>query len=762
MVAPEPSLSAGEAAFQAGDYETAIAHFEGVCEVELDEAIRRRAQQALVVAYYRGDRPNDALKLCQELAQLPDEHPWAAKALADLTARQRRSAPGAAAPEASLPIAYATEAATAPVPFVPGRDWRNAERTQTWQKLRSPKLRRLGWLQAIALFALIWVVRVSLEWSAIALYSVLNWLPGPPPPGWIYPSLTQPLYSLLALLALLLLGSPWLLDRWLQWRHGQTAYTLPRLAARFPETAKVLQKLARERRWALPQLRLLPTDAPVAMTYGHWPRAARIVFSEGLLEILPDDELATVAALQFAAIAQRHVLFMSGAVSLLQLPFLVYEQAARWGEQGTARLAKSAPAWLAAIPRWLGGPVAAIAYGAFWLWRLPLLYVARRRWYYGDRFAAEATGNPNALSRALLKMAIGLAQHVERREQTIGLLESWELLMPVGVRQALSLGSLPDKTPFEPILAWECRNPYRFWLALVNAHPLLGDRLYLLNRYGNLWGLQPEIDLPPVVPPPPTWRDRLLKLKNSYRALPILQSAVLSGLILGTGARLALWLVGAFASWADPWLPLPLWRLVWFYQARPSSFHLLQPGRSLRALWSLLWLREAAPLWGACVLIAFSLSIIVWINGYFPDVRISPRREEPRLEDLLSDPQAVPPQSLGLRLTGKLLGRRGPSNWLGQDLVLQTATGEIKLHFVSKFGQVGNLLPHPPRPESFVGQEVEVLGWFRRGSMPWIDVDILRTQAARTRQETRSGYPVWVTGLAIAAALWGAVLIWQV
>ncbi|NJK99649.1 MAG: hypothetical protein HC910_03450 [Spirulinaceae cyanobacterium SM2_1_0] len=450
---------------------------------------------------------------------------------------------------------------------------------------------------------------------------------------------------------------------------------------------------------------------------------------------------------------------MAAAVSFLQLPFWVYEQAARWGEASHARLVKSLPSWLAAIARWLGGLIATLAYGAFWLWRLPLLYVARRRWYYSDRLAAEFTGNPNALSRALLKIAIGLAQHVERREQTSGLLEGMELLMPVGVRQAVSLGSLPDKTPFDSVLTWECRNPYRHWLALVNAHPLLGDRLYLLNRYGNHWGLQPEIDLPPVVPPPATWRDHLLKLKNSYRALPILQSAVLSGVILGTAARLALWLLGAFSSWADAWLPLPLWRLIWFYNAVPSEFNLLQPGRSLRALWSLLWLREPAPLWAACVLIAFSLSIIIWINGYFPDVRVSPRSRDPRLEDLLNDPDAVPPQNRSLRLTGKLLGRRGLKNWLGQDLILQTTTGDIKLHFVSKLGQVGNLSPLPPRPEQFVGQEVTVLGWFRRGSMPWIDVDLIQVKA---QPVTRSGYPVWVTGLAIAAASWGALLIWQV
>jgi len=36
-------------------------------------------------------------------------------------------------------------------------------------------------------------------------------------------------------------------------------------------------------------------------------------------------------------------------------------------------------------------------------------------------------------------------------------------------------------------------------------------------------------------------------------------------------------------------------------------------------------------------------------------------------------------------------------------------------------------------------------------------VDVLRSGG----RQTRSGYPVWVTVLAIAAALWGAWVIWQ-
>ncbi|NJK99650.1 MAG: hypothetical protein HC910_03455 [Spirulinaceae cyanobacterium SM2_1_0] len=194
-----------------------------------------------------------------------------------------------------MPAPYEQGSATAtPALFVPGRNWRNAERASSWRRLRPLKLRQLWLWQAIATFALIWLVRVSLEWSAIAIYRTSVALPGPQLPGWFYPSLTQPFHAILLLLGILLVGSPWLLDVWLRWRYGQTPYALHRLASQHPETAKVLQKLARQQRWPLPQLRLLPTDAPVAIAYGHLPRTARITLSEGLLAILTDDELATI------------------------------------------------------------------------------------------------------------------------------------------------------------------------------------------------------------------------------------------------------------------------------------------------------------------------------------------------------------------------------------------------------------------------------------------------------------------------------------
>jgi hypothetical protein len=169
-------------------------------------------------------------------------------------------------------------------------------------------------------------------------------------------------------------------------------------------------------------------------------------------------------------------------------------------------------------------------------------------------------------------------------------------------------------------------------------------------------------------------------------------------------------------------------------------------------------MHNARPFLDACILIAFSLSLLLWINRYFPDIKPSTVQTEPNLGEFFANPATLPPDSEPVQITGKLLGRRGLLNWLGQDLILQTSTGLVRLHFSSFLGPFGNLLPKPNRPSNLVDQQVTVTGWFRRGVTPWIDIETLRTQGGKV---TRANYPLWLTLLALAAALWGAYQIWQ-
>ena len=225
-------------------------------------------------------------------------------------------------------------------------------------------------------------------------------------------------------------------------------------------------------------------------------------------------------------------------------------------------------------------------------------------------------------------------------------------------------------------------------------------------------------------------------------------------------------------------------------------------------IWQLIWMHNAQPFLDACILIAFSLSIFIWINRYFPDIKPSTLHKAPDLGDYLATTALLPADSKPVKLAGKLLGRSGLLNWLEQDLILHTSTGLVKLHSFSYLGPLGNLLPlfklssllylliylgqlattavsrnqlgsvvswnsllvvvavlvicllpQPPSAKNLVNHEVTVTGWFRRGVTPWIDVETIRTSDGEV---IGANYPILVTILAVVAVLWGAYLISQV
>jgi hypothetical protein len=116
---------------------------------------------------------------------------------------------------------------------------------------------------------------------------------------------------------------------------------------------------------------------------------------------------------------------------------------------------------------------------------------------------------------------------------------------------------------------------------------------------------------------------------------------------------------------------------------------------------------------------------------------------------LLANPSALPIDSIRVRLVGKLLGRRGTSNSLEQDLILQTNTGLVKLHHISGLVQLVN-------PQDWIGRQITVTGWFRRGATPSIDIQSLQTQNGQT---INSLHLLWSLVLALAALGWGGYIL---
>ncbi|NJL35602.1 MAG: M48 family metalloprotease [Leptolyngbyaceae cyanobacterium SM1_4_3] len=582
--------------------------------------------------------------------------------------------------------------------------WRQAGRAQRWTPLGTVKQWRLWLVQIGTAIALFWIIQAVLQathatanavFSTLRLYRFVTY--GFDPTWWI-------VYSLVALFC----ASPWLLNFLLRRFYGLKSLNLSRLENYSPESARVLKRICSQRRWPVPALGILPTAAPLALTYGCLPRKACIVVSQGLLEQLADDEIAAIYAGELGHIAHWDFAILSLVTLVMQIPYLLYWQVAQWGDRQQNPFIRGSLAVISAISYWL---YRALRWSGLWLSRL--------RVYYSDRTAVEITGNPNALTRALLKIAIGTAEEIRRQKQTSNLLESFEMLTPLGYQTALSLGSVYAHLPLEQVLEWDRSNPYRNWLAVNNAHPPLGDRLQLLAFYARHWRLETELDL----------NTKPVYVSSRWSRRFGLQVAPFLGMPLGILAAVALWLVGGVAGLAQ--------------------------------ISSLEWLWGDRGILIALIPIGFSIGTFLRINPFFPDIKPSNLKVEPSLPDLLKNPAALPIDSLPVQLQGKLLGRQGIGNWLGQDLILDTQTGLIKIHHCSQLGQLG-LLPQSLRPSELVHRSITVKGWFRRGATPWIDLELLQTQrdhAVGGIRKVQSAHPIWSTLLASLAALLGTYLI---
>jgi Zn-dependent protease with chaperone function len=529
-------------------------------------------------------------------------------------------------------------------------------------------------------------------------------------------------WSLLLLAIGLVLASPWLWDGLLRWIWKAEPLELERLRETSPEVIGLFRRGLGATATTMPRLWLVPSPAPIALSYGLG-RWTRLVLSQGTFDRLSPRELTAIVAGQVGQVQQRSVVLPLLNLLLL-LPYGFYWQLASWGDHWQAQSQRGGDAGLQGLRsllRWICGIGAAIGYGLFKLWRWPLLLLSRSRLHWADRAAAELSGDPNAYAQGLINLAQGQVKAIRRAQRLPGLLEGLELLLPIGPYSAISLSQMP---PLQAVKA-DANHLYLAPLTLNQAQAPLGQRLRWLNDYGARSGRKPDVALPAEDPTQFLNPWRLRSLPQSQRRLAtlawlkrcqplLLQCAPLAAPILGAIGVLLLWWIASLAS--------------------------------------LLGLAAFDPIFGddqvlrGTLVLSLGLGLLLRTNRFFkPRSPQQMGNYESALEDLLDDPQATPLRSRSIDLQGKLIGRSGVANWLGQDLILDTGNRLIRLHWCSPLGPLGNLWPGFLRPSLLVGRSVTVTGWLRRGATLWIDVEQIRTDRGKTSQR---GHPMWAAVMA--------------
>src|SRR5690348_3433603 len=166
-----------------------------------------------------------------------------------------------------------------------------------------------------------------------------------------------------------------------------------------PRVYSVVERMTQRIGLPMPKIYVIPTDSPNAFATGRNPSHASVAVTQGILNLLDDEELEGVLAHELGHVRNRDILISSIAATLAgAITFLARMGmfAGMFGGYGGDRDSRERG----------GGGIGAL----LMLFLAPLaagliqLAVSRSREYQADATGAHFTGNPYALARALQKL----------------------------------------------------------------------------------------------------------------------------------------------------------------------------------------------------------------------------------------------------------------------------------------------------------------------------------------------------------------------
>ena len=320
------------------------------------------------------------------------------------------------------------------------------------------------------------------------------------------------------------------------------------------------------------------------------------------------------------------------------------------------------------------------AYIAYWVSEYIMLMLSRTREYFADLYSARVTGTPDALASALVKIAYGIFQadgelakaledcadgekrRLRRERVRVGSLALMGI-SNLNAGQSLALSG-PDGAGAGAIMRWDLVNPWARLYELNSTHPLTALRIQALNR-------ESEANHQAISHPLPA------ATEVHWGTFPL--EALL---------------------WAAPWVcgagALIAWPL------RHAGFAM---GLSASLMPALL------------VLTGVTWFLRTWLRYYgtFQPATIAALMEDVEVSEMR--PRAV-------RLTGTIAGFGVPGAFFCADLVLRDSTGMLFVLYKQTI-PLARLMFAVTTAAGYIGQQVVIEGWFRRGMRPYIEMGYL-------------------------------------
>jgi heat shock protein HtpX len=354
--------------------------------------------------------------------------------------------------------------------------------------------------------------------------------------------------------------------------------------------------------------------------------------------------------------------------------------------------------------------IAYTAYLCYWISQFVVLLLNRTREYFADHYAAEVTREPDALASALVKIAYGMVksegEYQEamqsdkdksqyRRDRRLSGAMGVMGISNLHAGSALALSGA-DPTQAAAVMRWDLVNPWARLYQLNSTHPLTALRVQALNQQAE--GI-------PALSRYPLPQDRDIR----WGTFPI-----------------------EVLVWAAPWigaaaLGIVRWEPQWLRYAGFTVTSNLQP--ILLIFIGVTWI----------------LRIWCRYHGKYEPSEIGTLIQDVEVSEML--PRAV-------QLKGEILGRGVPGAFWSADLVLRDATGILFVLYRQSI-PLARFLFAMTEAENYIGQSVEIEGWFRRGLRPYVEMSCITGPDGKKHRS----YSRWIQ-FAIAAAVVGVGCAW--
>jgi heat shock protein HtpX len=161
----------------------------------------------------------------------------------------------------------------------------------------------------------------------------------------------------------------------------------------------IVERLSRQAMLPMPKVYVIPDPSPNAFATGRNPSHAAVAATEGILQILNDNELEGVIAHELAHVKHRDILISSVAATIAAAIMFAARTAqfaamfGGYGGRGEGRDRGNNP--IALLATIILAPIAAM---------LIQLWISRTREFSADAGGAQIAGNPYGLAEALKKI----------------------------------------------------------------------------------------------------------------------------------------------------------------------------------------------------------------------------------------------------------------------------------------------------------------------------------------------------------------------